>query len=336
MRVKTIHAPTMPEALRKVRTLMGDEAIMVSSRKTAKGVEVVAAAEPQMMPKLSQPKKVPLDHTALLSSYGETRQDVESTLEIINRVCYACDHHRIPHVLRDRWLDNIRNLSEDQAGALDKSLEEMAPLRRKWLERLDSDQPIILIGPPGAGKTVTMAKLAANLLALGRPIKAITCDTVKAGAIEQTASYFKAMRQKLHIARTRMDLREFTELKKADEIVLIDTPGLNIYRDIERDRMRHVLALLKAEPTLVLPVHLDAMAAAELAYRYSSFNAKSLLMTQLDTTRHFGSLLTAPIGGDMELVGLADGPEIGRKIHSMTHQKLSTLLQYTPGEEAYA
>ena len=43
-------------------------------------------------------------------------------------------------------------------------------------------------GPPGAGKTASVAKLAAAAVLEGRPVSVVTADTARAGGVEQLAA----------------------------------------------------------------------------------------------------------------------------------------------------
>lgn len=55
----------------------------------------------------------------------------------------------------------------------------------------------MLIGPPGAGKTLTIAKLATRSTPSGRKVGVITTDTARAGGIDQLAAFTKLLKLKL-------------------------------------------------------------------------------------------------------------------------------------------
>ena len=47
----------------------------------------------------------------------------------------------------------------------------------------------MLVGPPGAGKTIVAAKLMMRARRAGRPFAAITTDTRRAGGVEQLQAF---------------------------------------------------------------------------------------------------------------------------------------------------
>ena len=59
---------------------------------------------------------------------------------------------------------------------------------------------MILLGPPGAGKTLTAAKLAARLCLAGHRPMVITADGRRAGAVEQLAAFTRLLDLDLMVA----------------------------------------------------------------------------------------------------------------------------------------
>ena len=57
--------------------------------------------------------------------------------------------------------------------------------------------PVMLVGMPGSGKTVTLAKLAANAIMDGKTPDLITTDTQRAGAAAQGQAYSQLLDQTL-------------------------------------------------------------------------------------------------------------------------------------------
>lgn len=85
---------------------------------------------------------------------------------------------------------------------------------------------LALVGPTGAGKTTTAAKLALHPRAFGaRKVGLLTLDTFRVGAIEQIAQYAEVTSLPLEVV---YDVREMPgALKRLDacDVVIIDTPG---------------------------------------------------------------------------------------------------------------
>ena len=56
-----------------------------------------------------------------------------------------------------------------------------------------SGRPIMLVGPSGVGKTLTAAKLIVDARRRGRHIVAASCDTRRAGGIEQLEAFTRIL-----------------------------------------------------------------------------------------------------------------------------------------------
>ena len=61
-------------------------------------------------------------------------------------------------------------------------------------------QPLLLVGPPGAGKTLTVARLATRLVMAGITPMVITADGKRAGATEQLAAFTRLLGISLIVA----------------------------------------------------------------------------------------------------------------------------------------
>ena len=84
---------------------------------------------------------------------------------------------------------------------------------------------IACMGPTGAGKTTTLAKLAARArLDLGRSVGVISLDTFRVGAVEQWQRYAALMGINFQVASDRSSFRRALAEITAD-IVLVDTAG---------------------------------------------------------------------------------------------------------------
>src|SRR5579875_703296 len=120
MRVKLYRAASTAEAMARIRAELGPEALILASRRVAQGVEVTAALEPE------EPGVAPLPLPADPARAA------------------ALAWHAVPPDLADAL----------GAGELDRALAATIafaplPLARKA-------PPLLVIGPPGAGKTLTV------------------------------------------------------------------------------------------------------------------------------------------------------------------------------------
>lgn len=256
MRVKLFRAAEMRAAMALIRAELGVDALILSSRRVPEGVEVTAALETPESATIAQghnqgPDQAP-DRATLLA------------------------WHAVPPRLRPA-LGGTGKL----AGALQAALT-FAPLP------LDAARPLLFVGPPGAGKTLTVARLAARLVLAGTPPRVITADGERAGAIEQLAAFTRLLSLDLIAAATPEALARALA-RPGSGPVLVDTPGIDPGRD------RAALAALAAAGTLalVLPAGLDAEESGDLAAAFAAAGARYLVATRLDLARRLGGVLAA-------------------------------------------
>jgi len=196
-----------------------------------------------------------------------------------------------------------------------QSLTERAPAK-----------PILLAGLPGAGKSSTLAKLAAQAKAHKWPIVAVTCDLAKAGAVEQLATYAKALEIQAFRAKDAATLQR--AVARADEgaMVLIDTMGTNPLVPADLKQLRELIAAVSADPVLVMAAGGDVSESTELAAAYAEAGCRRLIATKLDVARRYGGLLAAADAGKLSFAGFGTSPEIATGLTTPRPDRLCRLF----------
>ncbi len=167
---------------------------------------------------------------------------------------------------------------------------------------------VVLVGPTGAGKTTTIAKLAAMLqLQQGWRVALVTADTFRVGAVEQLGAYARVLGAGLEVAATPRALERVLPRCAEADVVLVDTAGRG-HRD--RARMDDLAAILAAarsvepdgtEVHLVLPATLGAREADSIVAAYRELGAGRLLPTKLDECEDPARLLEVCARAEMPL-----------------------------------
>ncbi len=171
---------------------------------------------------------------------------------------------------------------------------------------------LLIVGPPGAGKTLTVARLATRLVMAGTAPVVITADGKRAGAAEQLAAFTRLLGIELVLASNPVALSRALA-RKGDGMVLIDTPGSDPFDQAQRDETAVLAATAGATVVLVLPAGLQAEEAAELGAAYQQMGATLMVATRLDLSRRLGGVLAAAAAGRLALTeagvgsGAADG-----------------------------
>jgi flagellar biosynthesis protein FlhF len=155
--------------------------------------------------------------------------------------------------------------------------------------RPGSRRLVVLVGPTGAGKTTTAAKLAALLqMQQGWRVVLISADTFRVGAVEQLGAYARLLGTPLEVAATPRALERALPRCADADVIIVDTAGRG-HRD--RGRMDELAVMLAAarslepegtEVHLVLPATLAAAEAEAVVAAYRGLGAERLLPTKLD------------------------------------------------------
>ncbi len=283
MRLKLFQAPSMAAAMAQVRRELGDEAIILSSRRVPGGIEVTAGLDHDRDP------PPPLLAPPIADRHVENGP--------AGSVTQALAWHNVPAAL-------ARQL---QAGPLGFALSAMlrfAPLP------LAAGEAVLLVGPPGAGKTLTAARLATRLVMAGRAPVVVTADDRRAGAAEQLAAFTRVLGLDLLAASQPAALaRAVGQALDTDraQAVLIDAPGTDPFHAGDLAAMHALASCVRARIVAVLPAGMDAAERAEMAAAYAAAGATALIATRLDLARRLGGVIAAAAIG-LPLAELGIGP----------------------------
>ena len=295
MRLKSFIAPSMAEAMLLVRRELGDDAIIVSTQRAAggKGVRITAALEP----------------TDIDDAIDQVLTDAGRTpaAEVVRE---ALTDHGVPQRLVERLVNAVRSSGIDDpslacAAALETGFA-FAPLPDQIAPR-----PFMLVGPPGVGKSMAVAKLAARSALKNRRVGVISCDNLRAGATEQLAAFTRILEIELITARGPQSLRRATETAASRyDIVFIDSPGLNPFKTSDMEYLAALIEAANVEPIMVLAAGGDPQEATEIGEVFGAAGATRLLATRLDTTRRLGSIMAAADAGPLMFCDVSATPHV--------------------------
>jgi flagellar biosynthesis protein FlhF len=175
---------------------------------------------------------------------------------------------------------------------------------------------IACMGPTGAGKTTTLAKLAARArLDLGRSVGVISLDTFRVGAVEQWQRYAALMGIPFQVASDKSSFRRALAEISAD-IVLVDTAGRSTAASswALSDCLSGTADDLVKHALLVLPAWLRASDVTRVVGLYEAPAPTEIVITKLDETLEAGGVMHAVLPTNIPIAYLCNGPRVPEDI----------------------
>lgn len=320
MKLRSFEAATMQEAMARVRDALGDEAIIIDTEQTDEGFFITAAVD---------------NAPAVIAEQEDESESFEERIALKPRKKEATDlimealwRHGVPSELTDRLLAYATQSTDtDPVAILADALSDL--LLFAPVEMATQEKPILLVGPVGAGKTLTTAKLATNALQAGRAPVAITTDTLRAGGVEQLESLTSVMQTPLHTCEDPAavgGLLKHLRGQSPHAPVVVDTAGCNPYDTADISTINKLIKVAEFDSILVMGAGGDPAEIAEITDIFRKAGAKRLIMTRFDTCKRLGSLLVAAWRGGLAIANAGRSLQIVGGLPTLTPHTLAAVL----------
>ena len=327
MRLKTFTARTIAQALQQVRLELGEDAVILSTESGRGGARLVAALPPS-------PDAEQVLDAALAAPAGAS---VAAAAEGVQgagpppataRLRPVLAWHGVPAGLAERLLRGVSaSGGAEPAAVLAAGLDAMLGFQ-PLAERVGG-RPLMLVGPPGVGKTLTAAKLIVGAHRRGRPVFAASCDTRRAGGIEQLEAFTRILNLPLARIGDAGGLADAVSAAIAGSTVIIDTAGCCPFSRDDTQGLAALIEAAEAEPLLVLAAGGDAAEASETGAAFAQLGCRRMIATRIDVSRRLGCLVAAAAGGRLAVAGAAVGPHAAEPPAAVSPLSLARLLLST-------
>jgi flagellar biosynthesis protein FlhF len=289
MHLKRYRSETVTDALRAVRAELGPDALVLSTRTvTATGVrgllgrreiEITAAAE---RPERSEERHPASPRRAKARKPAERAlHEITARLQASGLDASLAEQIAAQHPVNRRRGADLEGLKQTLAAELSTLAsgdDTYAPVE-------------VFVGPPGVGKTTTIAKIAAQQRARhGQRLGLLSADGYRVGAIEQLRLYADILGAPFEAARTPDEFsRILADVKRP---LLVDTAGRSPSDEVSKDMFRVLASRNDVRTHLVIPATTTARAAGRLFDRFADARPSRVALTRLDEAESIGALVS--------------------------------------------
>ena len=254
-------------------------------------------------------------------------QGIDLDPRVREQIIASLSYHGIPQFLEKEILSRVPCTVDDSLVETFAGLfEEVFEFENINFSMLAPAQ-LMLVGTPGVGKSVMVAKLIARALETGKRPLVATLDCFKAGAVQQLVTYGEALGVQVEVCRDFSEFRQFLALRTSDETcMIIDTPGIDPRSEEDIALLAQYVYLWGLPPVLCLPGGLDVITAQDRSLGFAKFGADRLIITQVDLVDRLGGVLVAAHTGRYALAAMNQSPYIGRPFTTLRPRSLAKCL----------
>lgn len=187
---------------------------------------------------------------------------------------------------------------------------------------------VCVVGVSGGGKTSAVARMAMEFTRrLGKKVAWVCADTLRTGAIGEARAYTDALDLPLRLVYTPQDLSTALAGLDSIDLVLIDTPGYNPYREQEIVELGGLLSELPERTLyLVVPANIKEGDLFCMSGALNVFGLDGVIVTKLDETSTYGGVYNFVRKSHLPLAYFTFGKAASAGLEVATSQRLVAAL----------
>ncbi len=367
MTVKTFSANSMRDAIAMVKEGLGEDALILSTKRLPRSESDPYRADIfqiEAMPPETGAGATGGQHDILTDSDSAFLQSsgweiLKQELGSIRQMLYTVNHSeqfsdllqlhpdifsiyaklirsgisekRVQMLLAQSFNDEtIRYSSQsDYTRRVFKKLLSVVSVTEPFYKNTKKDTKVVaFVGPTGAGKTTTIAKMAAKLhLERKKKIGLISIDNYRIGAFDQLKTYSSIIGIPCIPAFTKKDL--VTALNKLGNMdyILVDTAGQS---HLDRKRLSELKEIMNlncdVESQLVISAATGRLDMKDVVESFKMLKPSSYIFSKIDETRRRGGIIDQIIEHNIPVSFITNGQEVPEDIIVANEKTILQLL----------
>ncbi|MBI5682715.1 MAG: hypothetical protein HZC45_06070 [Deltaproteobacteria bacterium] len=345
MHIKRFREKTIECALKCVRETFGEDAVILSTKKFDKGVEVLAAIDFDA----DEIEKKLIENSLVRNELGNLRQEMSDikllfsslsndsamkklaglesgAIELYQEMLKRGIHNEVSKKL----IKAAAGHGENGGGLMDRCHTAIMNNTSVCNPLAEGGKPKLLafVGPTGVGKTTTVAKLAGKLIQKYKAkVGLVSTDNIRTGANEVLQSCGRQFGISVHAVKSKDDFNKAVWNNKDKDVVLIDTPGRN---PMDADGIKEFKGMLAGglpiKTAIVLSVTTKDDVLLKACDGFGALPLDCMVFTKIDESQSFGSILNTSMFVKKPIAYLCNGQKIPHDIMAASLDMLGNLI----------
>jgi len=363
MKIKKYIANDMQEALIRIKTELGKDALILSTRKIKqKGflgflkpplLEVTAAFDDEKKVNIETEKPATTTRTNDVMDIQKIEKKIEELERLIKGITNEINwipekkefgkrsfletvkENLLKNGVEDEVLNDIfNNVTFDGSingiiNTLFKGIKDMLGEGEPFIiEASKKPYVVFFVGPTGVGKTTTIAKIAAKLIfEHNKNVSLVTADTYRIAAVEQLKTYAEIMGIKLKVWYDLNEYQSIIEDLKDSDFILVDTAGRN-HRNYEHmNELRGFIETAKPDEIfLLLSATTNFKTSKYIINNYTFLDNFKLIITKVDECETYGNILNIKHYAQKPISYITTGQNVPDDIQEFVSDKFAKLI----------
>ena len=336
MKMKQISAKTMQEAMALAREQLGEDAVLLETKKIGNGGVVVTFAIPVADIEPLDDALADTQFIAPVIPHIERAAGAHAMIEhpALALIREALAYHQMPQAFFEKIMLHMQHVNFPPDSLIEAAQASLADALTHVFRfapiataaAVPPSRAIMLVGAYGVGKTSAIAKLATELTLHKQRVVLISSDNERLGAADTLQRLADLLKCTLHVVEDRSALKPLVQQYVGQAWVLIDTAGVNVYEFKQLKALGELATMQAIEPILTCPAGIDPHEAQEMASVLAFLNIERMIVTRADAARRLCSVFSAALSGGLAFANISASASPSDACTAMSSAGLARLM----------